>query len=344
MRDSIHSFFYRGYITKVPSDVPKLPNPDISQIEISQVKSHEQTALNINATVSIANNFPLDIDLPSLGFSVMLPSCDKTYVEVGIARTAKARVSSYSPIVVSVQGIVESIPFPLVQICSDTGKSPLDDILGQYVNGPGPTIYIKGLPLDRNDNNDIPAWLGESLASVVVPVQIPGGRTFDNLIKSFSLTDVNFRLPDLNADPDSQDSFPCISATILAVVKLPSELRAPMEVSRLKANADVLYKKEKFGEFHVSHWIPAQTTQHQETQELEIRSRVVDVPLNITDADIFSEVVQKIIFGGDEGVVLEVLGAADAEVNVAALGAFTIRGIPARGDITVKGGMYGQGL
>jgi len=39
------------------------------------------------------------------------------------------------------------------------------------------------------------------LSSITVPVPFPG-RSFENLIRSFSLLDVHFKLPDPTAEPD----------------------------------------------------------------------------------------------------------------------------------------------
>ncbi|KAK6339094.1 hypothetical protein TWF696_009881 [Orbilia brochopaga] len=320
-------------------DIPGLPTAELSRLNLAEVELPEQKALGANVTVSVNNGYPINLEVPALSFSVLLLSCDQQFVEVAVARTSAIEIRPYEPIVADVKGLIKSIPFALIETCPGTGTSPLDDLLGQYVRGHSATAYIRGLPSDDKDSG-VPAWLEEFLTSVTIPVPFPGGHAFKDIVKSFSLRDVDFQFPEPSADPDGPDSPPIISATVQAIIQLPQEVNALLDVSKILANADILYHGKKLGEFHVPNWAPATTIQHQKQHELEIIARVERVPLNVTDAEVLSEVVRKIYFGGGGGVKLQAVGTADVNVKLASLGAFVIRGIPAQGDIVVKGGNF----
>ncbi|KAF3936429.1 hypothetical protein ABW19_dt0204158 [Dactylella cylindrospora] len=319
-------------------EIPSVPAIDVSRLNLAEIELPDQKALGANVTVSVKNDYPVKFTVPPLDFQVLLISCDQEFIEVALASTSTIQIEPYSPVVADVKGVIKSIPFALIQTCPGTGTSPLDDLLGKYVNGLSATGYVRVLPSQNEPG--LPAWLQDVLGSVTVPVPVPGGHAFKNILKSFSLTDVHFDLPDFDAEPGSPASFPHLSATVKAIVALPEEMNAPLDVSKVLADADILYKKRKFGEFHFPGWVPATTVQHPEAHELEIDARVENVPMNITDADVFSEVVQEILGNGDRGVRLQADGTADVTVSVADLGAFAIRGIPAKGDIIIKGGKY----
>ncbi|KAF3905859.1 hypothetical protein AA313_de0208027 [Arthrobotrys entomopaga] len=243
----------------------------------------------------------------------------------------------FNPIVADVAGTIQSIPFALIETCPGTGTSPLDDLLRQYVRGGSSTVYIRGLPVD-DTNSGLPAWASDILTSVTVPVPFPGGHAFKDLLKSFSLMDVKFIFPDPNARPGTPESSPRFSATVKAIVSIPREVNAPLDVSKIIANGDISYHSKKLGEFHFPHWALATTVPHDDSHELEINARVENVPINITDTDVFSDVLQDIISGGGVGVTLRAIGTADVKVGIASLGAFVVRGIPAQGDVVIKGG------
>ncbi|KAK6509982.1 hypothetical protein TWF481_004696 [Arthrobotrys musiformis] len=319
-------------------DIPSLPAFKLSRLNLAEVHLPEQSVLGANVTVEVNNKYPINFTVPSLGFSILLRSCDQEFIEVAVAKTSTVNIQPFKPVAVDVAGIIRSIPFALIEVCPGTGTSPLDDLLGQYVHGQTATAYVRGLP-SNEQRPGLPAWLGELLSSVTIPVPVPAGNALKDILKSFSLDDVKFQLPDPDADPDSPEAAPKLSATVKAVVALPQEMNAPLDVSKVIANADIFYKGRKLGEFHVPNWAPATTIQRQETHDLEINARVENVPLKITDTDVFSEVVQKIIFGGGSGVKLQADGTADVKVGIASLGEFVVRGIPAKGDIMIKGGM-----
>src|SRR5690606_28555660 len=128
--------------------------------------------------------------------------------------------------------------------------------------------------------------------------------SFDNLVRSFSLTDVYFKMPNPAADPNDPESEPRVSGTILVVAGLPSEMDFTLNVTNIRADADVFYKGDKLGELNLKEWQRANSTQIPATKDeeakLKIQSRIKDVPLNVTDPDVLTDVIQALLFGGRE--------------------------------------------
>ena len=250
------------------------------------------------------------------------------------ATTAEIQVFPKKDILVDVGGIVEQLPDTLIQTCPNSHKSPMDLLLGNYMSGEETTIYVRG---SEQPSPNEPDWIPELIQGIIVPLPFTG-HTFDNLIRNFSLANVHFGLPSPFADPDSPEAYPRVSAVVKALVGLPEEMNFPIGVSRVRADADVLYKKRKLGELDLSKWQKANSSlveAHDDvSQGLAVESIVEDAPLTITDNDVFSELVSALVFGG-KNLVLGVKAKVDVETDTA-LGKFVVRGIPAEGKVFVK--------
>ena len=142
------------------------------------------------------------------------------------------------------------------------------------------------------------------------------------------------------ADPDSPDGSPQISTTITAVITLPEEMNFNVEVNRVKASSDIYYKKKKMGELNIEKWQEATSKRINGTKDdpplLVIESSIKDAPIDITDEDVFTTVVQELLFGS-EPLMLSVNALVDVELDTA-LGVLTVPEIPATGKVPVKRG------
>ena len=289
-----------------------------------------------DVSLTLINDYPLAFTIPPLGFDILVQDCSPQapYISLADAQTGEIKVLSRQDVNVDVMGIIRELPATLITACPTTGKSPLDLLLGDYMNGDETTIYVRGteFPLPSS-----PRWLTELLRSIVVPLPFPG-HTFDNLIRDFSLTNVQLSLPDPFAAPESPKSQPRLSAMVKALVNLPQEMNFPIQVDRVRADADVFYHSKKLGTLDLSKWQKANST-HIEADGitpagLAVESIVKKAPLEITDDDVFADLVEALIFGGS-GIVLGVKAQVDVETETA-LGKFIVRDLPAEGKVFVK--------
>jgi hypothetical protein len=206
-------------------------------------------------------------------------------------------------------------------------------LLGDYLHGNDTTIFVRG---SNSPNGDTPEWITKIISSVTVPVPFPG-HTFDNLIKNFSLTDTHFSLPDPLADPGSEEENPQISGNIVVTAALPKEMNFGINVTRVRANADVFYKKEKLGVLNLHKWQAAESERIEpkdgEGAAIKIQSRINNAPLNITDEDVFYDVISALFLG--DGVMLKIEALVDIEVSTV-LGKLVIKGMPAEGVVPVR--------
>ena len=295
----------------------------------------EKRAMAADVTLSAFNRYPLSLDVPGLGFEILIPNCATTdpYIVVADAVTNPVAVRPQSEVEINVRGLIQELPESLTTVCPDSNSSPLDDFLRQYVRGEPATVFVRG----QKRSGDAPEWLGEIISSIMVPVPFPG-RTFDDLIRSFELSDVHFTLPDPLAEPDDPEAQPMVSATVLVTAGLPAEMNFDISVTRIRASSDVFYRGDKLGELSLQTWQPANSTRTLPTKDheaiLTIQSRMDDVPLHVTDEDVFTDVVQALIFGG-RTVNLDVNALVDVRVKTV-LGRFELRGVPAKGKVPVK--------
>jgi hypothetical protein len=266
----------------------------------------------------------------------MVPGCADTdpFIIVAEASTGEIHVEPLSDVLANVYGVVHGLPDSLTRACPHSSSSPLDMLLKQYMNGEPATLFVRG---SSHPDGDTPKWIADILASVTVPVPFPG-RTLGGLIRDFSLTDVHFTLPDPFADPDDPDASPKVSGNILVTASLPSEMNFGINVTNVRATADVIYKNKKMGELNLRKWQHANSTRVQgeasDGPTLKIKSRILEAPLNITDSDVFSEVVQALLFGS-RPIQLDVQALVDVMVETS-LGELVLKEIPAEGMIPVK--------
>jgi len=308
-----------------------MPKYDITRLNLHDGPLNSSMIADV--TLSAFNKYPVDFDVPELAFDILIPGCETDdFIQVVDAMTHEIHVHSHSKVYANVTGVIRELPDALTTQCPHSDTSPLDSFLGSFIKGEPATMFVRG---SSQSGPQTPDWITNLLSSVTVPVPFPG-RSLDNLIRNFSLTDVNFSLPDPDAEPEDPRSNPQVSGNILVLAGLPSELNFGIEVTDVKATADVLYKSRKMGELNLREWQAAKSTRMEDHGEslLKIESRIKNAPLEITDSNVFSEVIQMLIFGRDK-IMLDIVASVDIKVQTS-LGDIVVKGVPAEGKIPVK--------
>jgi hypothetical protein len=277
----------------------------------------------------------VQFDVPELGFEILVPNCGKEQdpIPVAAAVTDRIAVRTETEVVVNAHGVVDEIPQTLTRVCPQSGMSPFDRFLKLYLNGKEAVVLVRGRKMPGSDTPD---WISDILSSITVPVPFPG-RSFDNLIRNFSLADVDFKLPSPLAPPNSPDANPKVSGTIEVLASIPKELNLDLNVTSIRADADVYYKGDKFGELNLDKWQKARSAKVLDENtdvSLLIKSTVKDVPLTITDGDVFAEVASTLLLGEGD-VLLTVKARVAVRVNTV-LGQLTLKDVPTEGEIPVK--------
>ncbi|USW58563.1 hypothetical protein Slin15195_G118820 [Septoria linicola] len=317
-------------------DIPSLPAYDIKKLNFREVDIPTGKGMAADVSIKVQNDFPVDFTVPPLGFGILVDNCEKSepYIMLGDAITEQIHIEPKKNVVANATGTVRQLPSVLTQDCPGTSKSPLDVFLGRYIHGKTNTVYVRG---SDAPSLDTPTWITDLIRDITVPVPIPG-RTFGHLIKNFSLTDTHFSLPNPWAEPNTPASNPRISANVQALVALPEEMNFSIDVNKVRADADVFYKGKKLGRLDLNKWQDANSTRIDASKDegptLMVESVVKDAPLEIEDEDVFTDVIQALMFGS-KTVVMTIKAEVDVGVRTA-LGDFTIRKIPAEGSVPIK--------
>lgn len=318
-------------------EVPSIPEYTIQHLAFFDAPFGRQghKGVGTNVSVLLHNDYTVGLDVPSLGLQVLVPNCDPSQpsIEVATAVTDIIHVRPKADILARASGILREIPDSLTRTCPETKLSPLDNLMDRYLHGENAQVLIRGKVPEASD---LPAWVGSILESIVVPIEF-SGHNLDSLIRNFSLTDVDFKLPSPFADPKDPSGKPRVSGTVRVLAALPAELNVDLGVDGLRAVGDLFYKDQKFGELHLDQWQKANSSISSgsgDEDTITITSRVVDAPIDITDSDIFGDIIQKLFFG-QEDMILDVKSSVDVRV-VTVLGKLVLRGIPATGKIPVK--------
>lgn len=286
--------------------------------------------MKVNASATIPNPYPIKLNLPSLNFTISLPGCDGNPIPVASAITPKLFVEPKADIEIAVFGTMGCLPANLTEACPGSDRSSMDNFLESYLHGNSSTVYVSGG--EQHQGSEAPRWLVNFLQSITATLPFPGHK-FNNMVEEIGLSHVNFILPD--AEPGTPEASPKISAHIDATVALPTEFDFPISVQSLKATADLSYHKAKFAEMYVKDWQPARSYPTGDGK-LVVQADVNEAPLNITNYGVFRTVMQRLLFSAGRGLILGIDGLTDVQMETN-LGSFAIRGIPAKGDVTIKG-------
>lgn len=316
-----------------------MPKYNITKLNFLEVPldTSGRRGMSAEVSLSLVNSYPITLDIPPLTFDVMVSGCDEDddYIRLADAVTGVIHVAPHSDIDVEVGGIVRDLPKPLLQTCTNTKSSPLDILLGNYIHGNETTVYVRG---SSSSDGETPEWISSIISSITVPVPFPG-KTFDNVIKNFSLTDTKFKMPNPFAEPGSSGSNPEISSTIVVTAGLPQDMNFSMNVTGVKATANIYYKETRFlGVLNLTKWQLAESERLEglpgEAAALRIKAQIRNAPIDIKDNDVFTDVLSELFFGSKD-VELRVDALVDVLVTTV-LGDLTIKGMPAGGKIPVK--------
>lgn len=317
-------------------DVPALPKYDITKLNLREA-DHGRHGLGADASILVKNTFPpVSLDLPPVAVDVLIDGCSPSdkHLKVGTAETPELHIRPKTDIKVNVTGNVDKLADPLVKVCPNSAKSPLDAFIGEYMKGEDATIYINCC---RFPDPATPDWARDLLKDITVPVPF-AGKEMGNMIKNFSMANMHFSLPSPWAEPGTPESNPTISATVKVDIGLPNEMNFPLDVNQIKADADIFYKKKLLGKMKLDKWQRANSTRIEahggQGPSLLVQSEIEKAPIEIQDDDLFSEVVQALIFGG-KPINMDMEATVGVGVDTP-MGKLAIRGIPAKGTVPVK--------
>ncbi|KAI7361946.1 hypothetical protein KC354_g7685 [Hortaea werneckii] len=318
-------------------DIPSIPAYDIKKLNFREIELPQGgKGMAADASIVVENPYPVDSTVPPLAFNALVDNChrEEPYIKVAEVEAHELHVRPKQELEVNITGVVRQLPDILLQDCPNSDKSPLDLILGKYLHGKDTTVYVQGSEAPQFDTPD---WVTKLLSSITVPVPLPG-RTFGHLIKDFNLADTHFALPDPFADDKDPRSNPRFSSKVQATVALPEEMNFNISISHVRADADVFYKGKKLGELDLHKWQKANSTRQESSKHdgptLAVESKIEDAPLKITDNDVFTDVIQALVFGG-KSVLMHIKADVDVELETA-LGEMVVRKIPAEGEVPVK--------
>lgn len=323
--------FLEQEMTFANKDIPSIPKYDIHKLNFREIDLPKGKGMAADVAIKVQNPYPVSFTLPPLGFHILVDNCAKSdpFIQLAYALTDEIDITPSHPVHVNVTGTVRQLPPVLTQACPKSTNSPLDNLVGGYIHGEETTLYVRG---SDSPSKDTPRWITDLISDITVPVPVPG-KEMGHIIKNFSLEDTHFSLPDPWATPGTPKSNPRITANVRALIALPEEMNFPISVSRVRADADVFYKKKKLGRLDLNKWQKATSHPIEGKSEMEVEAKVKEAPLEIQDQDVFEDVIQELIFG--DGVLLTIKAKVDVEVSTA-LGEIVVRGIEAEGVVPVK--------
>lgn len=289
--------------------------------------------MGADVSLSLMNIYPIALEIPPLSFDILVSNCGRQdpYIRLADATTDFIKIAPYSDVHVDVGGIVRELPKTLKEACPNSKSSPLDVLLSDYIHGNDTTIYVRG---SNFPSPETPEWISAIMSSVTVPVPFPG-HTFNKLIKSFTLEDSKFTFPSFFANPDEE---PTVSGIVVVAAGLPKEMNFGVNVTKVRATADVFYKKKQLGVLDLNQWQNASSilvkSRDGEPDHLNIQSRIDRAPLHITDSDVLNSLIWK--YASGDRIDLNIVAAVGVTIETV-LGELIVKDLPAEGVFPVKG-------
>lgn len=309
-------------VTLEAGQAPDMPKPELESLHVEELKGDGQASgIKAFARLTVKNDYPIRLDVPPMTFDVLLPDCEDDYLHFATTTSEEIEIVPKRNISVRATGWMTKLPTDLTTACPGSSKSPLDTFVASYMRGQDATVYIRG----GKQTPETPEWIGKMLQDTVVPIPLPV-RPFDNMIKNFSMSNVHFSLP------DTPEGRPVISATVGVLVGLPKDMNFDVDVARVRADGAIYYEGEEMGKLDLRTWQEARS--HKSHGDLLVESEVVNAPLEITNEDVFTKVIQKMVFQ-HQGVAFGMKAVVDVDATTA-LGSFVISGIPSKGNLFVN--------
>ncbi|EDO01452.1 hypothetical protein SS1G_03927 [Sclerotinia sclerotiorum 1980 UF-70] len=122
----------------------------------------------------------------------------------------------------------------------------------------------------------------------------------------------------------------------MVLAALPKEMNFSLDVSKVRATADVFYKGDKLGVLNLRKWQSAHSERvnGRGDASLKIESHIKNAPLEITDEDIFGDLVADYYLGG-KAINLKIEALVEVEISTV-LGDFIIKDLPAEGNVPLN--------
>lgn len=278
------------------------------------------------STIASTNyQYPIEAEIPSLKWDIKIPGCQngKRELLVSTGKTSNIHLEPYSVANASISASLSKVPQELLELCGPGEKSPLDTFISNYLGGEENKVIIQG----SAGQGEVPSWMNEILSQFKFEYKLDGKTTEDDLIKDLRFDDFNLQIPDgRNAK---------VSAAVKVTVSPPNSIQVdeniPLKVAQARGVADLYSQNVNFAQVVIDEWVPCTT--HVVDHDYIVGFQLKDVPVIVKDRNLFSQVVQSILFKGSAPVRVESL--VDAKVSLP-IGEFVLSEIPASGDTDLR--------
>ena len=123
--------------------IPPTPQYNITNLSFTELNLPDgRHGLSARVGLRVANDYPLDFTVPPLGFAILVPNCAPSdpYIMLADATTGSIHVKPKENLSLNVTGFIRRLPDALIAACPDSHESPLDALLGDYINGQSSSV------------------------------------------------------------------------------------------------------------------------------------------------------------------------------------------------------------
>ncbi|EMR09569.1 hypothetical protein PNEG_02155 [Pneumocystis murina B123] len=298
------------------------------------IKDSSSDFLNAEIQLSTKIDFSISTYLPYLTWNVLVSSCDETkHVKIAKIKSYFFYIKSSKRLNITLLSRITSPNNELIDICNDTGISPLNRIVSGYFSKKHLYIYMIGDISETSMESYVPSWLLRTLTTTEIPVPLHG---FPNtkFIKSIKID--KFVMKN-NKEDFIYNSFwfpPSFYGIVIVKIGFPGAFDFYINITHIRLNIELSSDGIPFLKISQNDWISS-TSLRPMPSILLLKTKIYDKYFKILNITVFKKILRENILHRTNNIVFYIKGNVSLKLD-SRLGSFYFQKVPISGDVLVE--------
>ncbi|KTW27031.1 hypothetical protein T552_04164 [Pneumocystis carinii B80] len=258
------------------------------------IKDSSSDYLNAEIQLSTKIDFSISTYLPYLTWNVLVPSCDETkHIKIANIKSYFFYIKSSKRLNITLLSRIILPNNELIDVCNDTGISPLNRIVSQCFSKNYPYIYIIGDASETSMESYVPSWLFRTLTTTEIPIPLYGFPKI-NFIKSVKID--KFVVED-NKKGLTRSAFwssPSFYGIVTVKIGFPGTFDFYINVTHICLNIELSNDGIPFSKISQNDWVSS-TSLRPMPSVLLLKTKIYDKYFKILNTTAFNKILKEII-------------------------------------------------
>jgi len=151
------------------------------------------TEIELSSNVVLNNNVPFMFDVDSIRWDILIHDCKDNMQQLGSWTSDPLHVRPDKPTSVDFKGIIDEVPETLLEKCKESGLSPFNTLIQNYIDGKPIQIAVRA---SANQSNNIPEWMHYVLHNLVLNLDVELPKSLAQVeVRDVIFNEVEMELP-----------------------------------------------------------------------------------------------------------------------------------------------------